>query len=519
MPKLVDVPKAKAKHRIPEQAERGSPKKPVGVSKPEVKTKQKPKSSEREVVYSKPGATLYAVGSNSGPLTADVAKELLGWEEVKKEFSREVNAVIGLKVVLNNNISNRPIYTGTIQTLKQEILRKRWKLNGEPVILGKTGLILNGQHTLLSIIAAHHDWEDNPDAYPEWTEAPTIDKFVNVGIEEADDIVNTMDTCKPRSLADVIYRSHYFDKMESSDRRKCAKICDYAVRMIWNRTGIGNAFELRRTHSESLAFIENHPKLLECVKFCYEEEGEADSKGKISCYINVGFAAALMYLMGSSATDPGEYQDSDNPNEDMLNWDNWEKACDFWVSLAASELSTSGLKKYYNHHLREHGVPGIKEKCYMLAKAWTLFTESGNTKGMGLSYEEDEDGIRCLVEFPTTGGIDIGEPGDAVDTARAKKIVVKDKVEDDDGEAEKAEAVEVKGQAKKKKVASSGKEIKVGDTVWVSENEGENWQCVVKDLKKVKGKELATVTPIKGLPGAGKKMFDLALDTLSHEEP
>lgn len=509
----------KKSKKLPLQAERGEAKKekPAPAVVPKPKAKIKP--TEREVVYPKPGATLYAVGSSSGPLTADVAKELLGFEEVKKDFSREVNSLLGIKAVLNNNISNRPIYTSTVQALSQEILRKRWKLNGEPIILGVTGLDLNGQHTLLAMILAVQLWEENPDAYPGWEEAPTIDKFVIVGIDESDEVVNTMDTCKPRSLADVIFRSHYFEKMESSDRRKCAKICDYAVRMIWNRTGIGNAFELRRTHSESLAFIENHPKLLECVKFCYEEEGEATDKGKISCYINVGFAAALMYLMGSSNTDPSNYQDSDNPNEDMLNWDNWEKACDFWVSLAGSELSTSGLKKFYNAHLREYGVPGVKEKCYMLAKAWILFSDVGNTKAMSLSYEENEDGIRCLAEFPTTGGIDIGEPGDAVDTARAKKTIEKPIVEETEEEEEEEEAteepiVEVK-KSKSSTKAKSGPII-VGDTVWIKEKKGTPWKCEVKAVN-VKA-DTAKVTPIKGIAGHGK-IFDVAYTQLSHKEP
>lgn len=519
MPAIDSTVKTKPKHKIPQQAERGTPAKEKPT--PAASGKPKPKKvAEREVVYPKVGATLYAVGSSSGPMTADVAKELLGWEEAKKDFCREVNSLIGIKAILNNNDTNRPIYTATVQTLKQEILRKRWQMNGEPVIIGKTGRILNGQHTLLSLIAANHDWEDSPDSYPEWEEAPTIDKFVNVGIDENDEVVNTMDTCKPRSLADVIYRSHFFDKMESKDRRQCAKICDYAVRMIWNRTGVGDAFELRRTHSESLAFIENHPKLLECVKFCYEEEGEASEKGKVSCYINVGFAAALMYLMGSSATDPSDYQDSDNPNEDMLNWDNWEKACDFWVSLAGSEQSTSGFKKYYNTHLREYGVPGMKEKCYMLAKAWRLFSETGNTKSMDLSYEENEEGIRCLAEFPTTGGIDIGEPGDVVDTARAKKITIKDKEEDDEETPQDKKHKVGKGAPKeepKGEIKASKKgPIIVGDVVWIKEKKGSPWKCEVKAVN-VKA-DTAKVTPIKGIAGAGK-VFDVAYTQLSHKEP
>ena len=73
--------KPKPKHKIPEQAERGG--KPLqklqasvsSVSNPPIK--KKVKSAEREVVYPKPGAILYAKDSSKGPMTLEVAKEML----------------------------------------------------------------------------------------------------------------------------------------------------------------------------------------------------------------------------------------------------------------------------------------------------------------------------------------------------------------------------------------------------------------------------------------------------------
>jgi hypothetical protein len=40
----------------------------------------------------------------------------------------------------------------------------------------------------------------------------------------------------------------------------------------------------------------------------------------------------------------------------------------------------------------------------------------------------------------------------------------------------------------------------------------------VKDIKKIKGQQIADVTPIKGVAGHGK-IFKIAYDFLSREEP
>ena len=130
---------------------------------------------------------------------------------------------------------------------------------------------------------------------------------------------------------------------------------------------------------------------------------------------------------------------------------------------------------------------------------------------MSLSYEKNEDGIRCLAEFPTTGGIDIGEPGDAVDTARAKKVIEKP-IKDEEEEAPKKPVV----KAEKSKIKTQSGPIIVGDTVWIKEKKGNPWKCEVKAVN-VKA-NTAKVTPIKGIAGAGK-IFDVAYSQLTHKEP
>jgi hypothetical protein len=228
-----------------------------------VKAKAKTNVS-RVALYETPYLEL---ASGDKAITVEYAKKLLGWtvEDDKEKFNANylLKDFSGKKVRCSNNVTNRPLYMAVVKVLIQEILRKRWRLNGESLIIGSTGLILNGQHTLIALILAGQQWEKDPEACDQWTTEPTIDKAIVFGIDESDMTVNTMDTCKPRSLADVIYRSEFFSGIKAGDRQACARIADYAVRILWHRTGAGlDAFAPRRTHAESLDFIARHPRLL-----------------------------------------------------------------------------------------------------------------------------------------------------------------------------------------------------------------------------------------------------------------
>src|SRR5262245_23709034 len=125
---------------------------------PQGKTQQ---AGKRPILY--PEVTVrMCLGEN--PLTVEQARQLLGWEEETAgvQFGPrhlvEVSRLVGRKIRCSNNINNRPIYKSDIESLQQEILRKRWRLNGETIIIGQSGLVLNGQHTLLGLILAEMEW-------------------------------------------------------------------------------------------------------------------------------------------------------------------------------------------------------------------------------------------------------------------------------------------------------------------------------------------------------------------------
>jgi hypothetical protein len=220
-----------------------------------------------------------------------------------------------------------------------------------------------------------------------------------------------MDTAKPRTLAEVIARSVYFADLKPVVRLRLSRIADHAVRWLWGRTGAGEG-TLRRTHAESLTFLNKHPRLLECVKFMYETND--GNKNLIKRYMSVGYASAMLYLMGCSATESDRGENSGyiyNSCEDEVVWDNWDKAEKFWTLLAGGHDSMKAIQPAMAS-LVEYGLHGDPWcQCSVLVKAWNLYVdgEKLTEDELALDIMEDDDGIMRLGELPNVGGIDIGK--------------------------------------------------------------------------------------------------------------
>jgi len=423
----------------------------------------------RTVLY--PEVTL-SLCDDSKPLTVDQAKDLLGWEEETEDAPYGSDYLLrnhhGTKIRCYNNVTNRPLYGGVVQMLKQEHLRQRWQMNGEPVIIGSTGLVLNGQHTLISFILAAEAWQEAPEDWPGHTQQPTMVKLVVYGISEEDHVINTMDTCKPRSLADVIYRSNHFANMPSVARRKVARITDYAVRLLWSRTGMGlSAHAPRRTHAEALDFIARHPKLLDCVQHVYQEDG---GDKQLSRYLSLGYMAGMLYLMGSSGTDPAEYRAASNPSEDLLDFAQWEDACDFLVWLAGSDNQLKAVRVALAHMV-DDGGGSVPERTGLLAKAWNQYAtgKAVTAKHLVLDYHTDPDGFRTLAETADVGGIDLGDPAEV---AAANDPSLEEIATRAAAERAKAEAKKAGGRGKKKAKPSKAKDPIPGTWTWEGELAG-----------------------------------------------
>lgn len=378
--------------------------------------------------------------------TVDDTKELLGWtEEPEGEEWGEFDLVDrhGKKVKLLNNPRNRSATPANYERVASEHLHKRWRVNGETMIVGKYGHVLDGQNRGIGHILAEQDRLLDTDGY--WStvhDGPiTMSTFVAYGIPETDDVVDTIDTGKSRTLADVIYRSEYFQSLGATERKAASKVADHAVRQLWHRTWVSDsAFSPAKTHSEFIAFLENHPRLLECIAHVTA----LDKGNRVSSLYPLGYAAALMYMMASSNSDgPAYWEDRE---EKALDWAHWVDASNFWSELAnPKDKSMEVVRKAIADLVNEAtGRGGSKiQKTAVLCKAWGMYIDGDKltAKGLELDVQIRSNGMPALVENPTVGGIDRGEP------TLAERVLKLAKQEDEDGEEEEAPKPKAKRKA------------------------------------------------------------------------
>jgi hypothetical protein len=372
-----------------------------------------------------------------GWLTAENARTFLGWKQ-SPDPSKPYNEFLfkdrnEVPTKCHNVEMQRPFYSSVALQWMGEILGGHWngdggEANGEAIVIGRTGLTLDGKHRLIGLALAEQEWLKNPDKYPYWQEEPKIHVFINLGVREDLRSVNTLNTGKPRSLADAIFASGLFGELDSSkskDKRAIkalSRMADYAVRLLWFRTGANeDAFAPKRTHAESLDFIQRHPKILECVKHIYEENGKED---KLKAYPSPGYAAALLYLMASAKTlreneEGTGYTQVSCPTEDLLDWSTWNLACEFWTKLAANDKGFASLSETVAEFLDIEGGSFKDERIALIVKAWWRFAEGRKITPETIALETvvDGEGVQRLAECPLVGevygdisGIDIGQP-------------------------------------------------------------------------------------------------------------
>ena len=380
----------------------------------------------KAVVYPKVDLRAY-LRELKDPLTAEVAKEILGWEQETENIKYDRKFLLqdlhGNKIRCSNNVSNRPYYPSVAEDWMLEILRDKWRFNGETIIVDRHGLLHDGQHRLIGLILANQEWEiDKKRTEPRWQTywkaAPVIDALVVLGIVGTDDVVNTIGTGKPRTLVDVLFRCAWFSKLDEKDRLMVAKRTSYAVKMMWSRTAQNlefrrkTGFKPRRPHSESLEFIANHERLLECVRFMFVE-----GQGKLNHFYDVGYAAALLYLMGSAASDSDVYDKVNN--ESALDWKLWDKAQAFWVDICANGEATEGLREELLDIKPELAGPVANDqRTGTIIKAWNLFSDGKpiTKEDCHMEIAVDGEGRPSLTTTPLVGGIDVGAVSETNET-------------------------------------------------------------------------------------------------------
>lgn len=348
---------------------------------------------------------------NDTSLTDEKAKKLLGWQEPEGTGQFEdplFTDTNGIGIVCTNIDKQRPFYMRLATKWKEEILAGNWHLNGESMIIGRTGLCVDAQHRLVGFCLAVQEWLKDSDGYPNWEEEPTLEAIIVFGVIEDIRIINTINTGKPRSLTDAIFACSMFPDVPKKTLKELSRITSNAVTVLWSRI-VGTEDEID-THSSMLNFLEflrGHQTLLECVMFVYERKEE------IKPVIGLGTAAALMYLFACSdsslVTDGDGYGECSNPTEKLLDFSNLELAKEFWEFFAERNETMDGLRECLID-LIEADYSTNAETIAAVIKAWNLYGRLGSTEGLTLSYA-NRGGTRILAEFPTVGGIDLGKRG------------------------------------------------------------------------------------------------------------
>lgn len=88
--------------------------------------------------------------------------------------------------LLKNNVFNRTVHKKTVNFYASQMRRGQWELNGEPIIIAKSGRVLDGQHRLYAVIESN----------------TTIKTLMIYGVE--DRTFDTINQGKPRSGGDVL---------------------------------------------------------------------------------------------------------------------------------------------------------------------------------------------------------------------------------------------------------------------------------------------------------------------------
>lgn len=436
MPEITKKKPETVTESIPEEngkpaAEPKSKPKAAAEKKPEAKPANQ-NGQKREVKFSEVTAK---VRKGNNALKLPEVKKILGWEDedeyVEKVLKEKPNAnpekislgkkfllkdANGKKVNCHNNIGNRHLTEAWMRSLAYDHLNKRFKLNGESVIIGETGRVLSAQHRLGGYVYACQIWEKDERWKKLWPEMPVMETVMVTGISEDYETIRTLDNVKPRTLADVIYTSELFRSLkDDAEKMDCCRTMDAATKFLWQRMGAKSEWNPYPTHGAAMDFIDRHRKnFLACVKevheLCCEYQWAANAIG-----LSDGIAAGLMFLMASSKSDPKAYRKANPPTEKKLDFSRMEQAVNFWKLIYSNNAAVSAIKDTLLV-LQQTPSPEGGSRAEMLtvvAKAWDAFLKKGTISLGNVEIEESDyatsnSGKTYLISVPGVGGVDLG---------------------------------------------------------------------------------------------------------------
>lgn len=406
------------------------------------KSEKAAKVKGREVQYKEVSQCFWGAGGNP-PLSVEDAKDLLKWEELEDgdKGSYLIQSPSGHKVRCGNVARNRPFSESWSKSIGQDILNGNYAFNGENIVIGKTAAVLSGVHRLVGFICAEEIRLSQPYYQNLHPQPLTLSTAMVYGIEETEAVLRTLDNTRPRTLKDALWTSDFLSKVVADKKSATVRAAALAVQTLRKRTGARHCdYHRFSSNSELLDFLSNHSKLKEAIKWVVEEDvvveiGEQEVR-RISGqgqWLSAGAAAALLYLLGSSASDGDVYRNPKQKrngvsvrDESKLNFANWDKAEDFLTLVFGGDEEDGDFAKALRKGARRKVERGDNENGYIfgtgkiqgtgtpdekfahLVKAWEVYL-SGEKPTPGLfKLEYTGNKPEDLQENPTCNGIDEG---------------------------------------------------------------------------------------------------------------
>lgn len=293
-------------------------------------------------------------------------------------------------------------------------------INGETIVIDRSGQVIQGQKRLIALWLAREEWRRNPEKWKRyWPTEPVLETLIVYGVSDNPRVVQTIDNTQTRSEADTFYTTGIAgrilgvpdDRLPPKDKQILCKMLQAATDWAWERSGMSSGGRVR-TNRAAQEFLDANPKILKSLAHIYK----LNTNRSLSLLrLSVGTCAAAMWLQAQGKTDPAKWRGTDAPSEKQLDMTLWGKAEEFWTLLAEKQgpfkILADQIVALMSPEDEGEGLGGRSvEKFCTVARAWQLFVDGKKiTKdALALEYGMDANGRTTIAEPPTFGGIDLG---------------------------------------------------------------------------------------------------------------
>jgi len=262
---------------------------------------------------------------------------------------KTVTPACAARLMIHNKM-NRPLNRITVEDYKAQMLKGRWQLNGEPIIISDDGTLLDGQHRLTAVMES----------------GCTVQMVIVEGVPQENFV--TIDTGRTRTAADV------FNIEDINNATSLAAIITAYFRLIkqdGSSTSKDNLRRLRLSKAELLEFYKKNSILLQDIyKFA------SKCHNKLSLMRTTEIGSLYLYL----------HKELNHPEEKI------ESFFNELVGILPVTNNTIQLLRdsYLKNLLGKLALTSSQKKAYLI-KTWNSYVKGKELKV--LNYNKEKEGF------------------------------------------------------------------------------------------------------------------------------